>query len=372
MKIFKFLGGIFLMIGAVVGGGILAIPIISAQIGFLATLLFIVAAWLIMTKTGLDILALSLSCPEKYNSYYSIVGKFLGNKIKFITTILFLWLLYFSLASYISGCASLIMSHIVLPSPLNSYFNISLLYVLILGAFITISTKFIIRINVLIVSAKLVLLLAVILFAYPVAATFHFGNISILHPGAISIFVIIINAFGFQFIIPSIVSYYGNDNHVVFRKMLVASTTTVLVLYIAWLYTIYALIPLADEHGLLSIYQSKNQLVSFNEALKVFMHSSWVAQVLTYFEAVALFGSFLCVSLGVFDFLVDVYKTKKRFGVGLLTFVPPLVLSLLSENMYVHAMSAAGYIAIILEIIIPLAARSKQKKSSFIIQSPTH
>ena len=362
MNIFKFLGGIFLMIGAVVGGGILAIPIISAQIGFLATLLFIVTAWLIMTKTGLDILTLSLSCPEKYNSYYSIVGKFLGHRIKFITTILFLWLLYFSLASYISGCASLIISHINLPYPLHSYFNVSLLYVLVLGAFITISTKFIIRINVLIVSAKLVLLLAVILCAYPLTSTFSLGNITILHPGAISIFVIIINAFGFQFIIPSIVTYYGNNNHAIFRKMLVTSTTIVLILYIAWLYTIYALIPFDDEHGLLNIYHSKNQLVSFNEGLKVFMHSSWVAQVLTCFEAVALFGSFLCVSLGVFDFLVDVYKTKKRFGVGIMTFAPPLALSLLSENMYVYAMSAAGYIAIILEIIIPVAARSKQKK----------
>lgn len=359
----KFLGGMFLMIGAVVGGGILAIPIVSAKVGFLATFLFIVTAWVIMTKTGLDILALSLSCPEKYNSYYSIVGKFLGDKTQVITIFLFLWLLYFSLASYISGCVSLIMSHVHVTHPLWSYFNISLLYVALLGGLITVSTKLIIRMNVFLVTAKLVLLCAVIACSYPLASNFSAGSLTWHQTGAFSIFIIIINAFGFQFIIPSLVSYYGRDNHAVFKHMLLASTTTVLILYLAWLYTIYALIPLQGEHGLLSIYHSSNQLLAFNSSLNFFMHSTWVTRVLSCFETVALFGSFLCVSLGVFDFLVDVFKANKRFGIGLMTFLPPLFISLLSENMYVQAMSAAGYIAIVLEIVIPIMARRKQKKS---------
>lgn len=351
----------FLIIGAVVGGGILAIPIVSIKIGFLPTLLLIILSWAIMTQTGLYILSMSLTCPPQYNSYYSIVGKFLGNKVKYITSILFLWLLYFSLASYISGCVSLIISHIKLTTSLYTHFNVSLVYVIIFGAIITISSRLIIRLNVLIVSTKLLLLCAVILCAHPITSGFTIGFLSPFNIGVLTVFGVINNAFGFQFIIPSLVSYYGYDCHFTLRKMLIASTTCVLILYLAWLYTIYALIPLSGEHSLISIYNSNNQLVAFNESLKTIMHSDWVAQTLTNFESIALFGSFICVSIGVFDFLVDACKTKDRLKVGCLTFLPPLAISLLSENMYLQAMYAASYISITLEIIIPIAARYKQK-----------
>lgn len=354
---FKFLGGTFLIIGAVIGGGILAIPIVSAKFGFLTTLIFILIAWAVMTKTGLDVLALSLSCPEKYNSYYSIVGKFLGDKVQVITIILFLWLLYFSLSSYISGCVSILMSQLHVTHPLLSYFNLSLVYVFLFGTLITISAKIIVRINVLLVISKLALLCAAIASSYHFYSAFPIGGITINQTGSLSLMLIIINAFGFQFIIPSLVSYYGRENGPMFRWILIVSTTVVLLLYIAWLCTIYSIIPAHGEHGLLSIYQSKNQLISFNDSLLFYIHSKWVIHFLSMFQAVALFGSFFCVSLGVFDFLVDVFKARNRAMIGVLTFAPALLLTLFSENMYIYAMSMAGYIAIVLEIIIPLWAR---------------
>jgi amino acid permease len=358
----KFLGGTFLMIGAVIGGGILAIPIVSANFGFLTTLFFIIFSWMIMTKTGFYVLELSLSCPEKYNSYYSIVGKFLGDKVQILTTILFLWLLYFSLSSYISGCVSLIMSHLN-THPFLSYLNISIAYVVIFGSLIAISAKIIVRINVILVVMKLSLLLLVIFYSHSYYIAMPIKSIQFPQAGAWSLFLIIINAFGFQFIIPSLVSYYGRDNRVIFQRMLIVSTTSVLFLYIAWLYTIYSIIPMAGEHGLIAIYQSKNQLLAFNTSLLHFLHSKSIINILSLFQIVALFGSFFCVSLGVFDFLVDVFKARNRVIIGFATFVPPLLLTLFSENMYIYAMSAAGYIAIILEIIIPTLASKKSLTS---------
>lgn len=355
----RFLSGAFLIIGAVIGGGILAIPIVSANYGFLTTLIFIIASWLIMTKTGLYVLDLSLSCPEKYNSYYTIVGKFLGEKMQLITVVLFLWILYFSLSSYISGCTSLIMNHITWCSPLLSHFSISLACVTVFGTLIVMSAKLIVRLNVLLVSCKLALLVIAITFGSSLTHSSISTHVSGHLPGAFALLMVIVNAFGYQFIIPSLVSYYGRDNRQLFQWMLITSTTIVSALYIFWLYTIYALIPLEGEHGLLHIYQSSNQLLAFNYSLQFYLHSTSISQVLSAFQIVALFGSFFCVSLGVFDFLVDVFKAKNRFWVGIATFIPPLLLSLLSQNMYVYAMSAAGYIAVLLEIIIPFMARRK-------------
>lgn len=360
----KFLGGVFLMIGAVIGGGILAIPIVSAKFGFLTTEIFIILSWMIMTKTGLYVLELSLSCPEKYNSYYSIVGKFLGRKIQCISIFLFLWLLYFSLASCISGCISIILGFIEkLPAirTYASYTSVGVLYMLIFGSLITISSKVIIRINGLIVTLKLGLLLATIIFAYSLSSQSQLiYNVSFQHVGILSLSLVIVNTFGFQFIVPSLVSYYGRENKNIFRAMLVTSTTSVLVLYTAWLYVIYMVIPSGGDHGLVSINGSENQLMALNTSLQYYLHSKVIETFLSGFEAVAIFGSFICISLGLLDYFVDLFKTERRVIIGSAAFIPPLVLSLCSQNMYIQAMSAAGYIAIILEILIPVWAKRKQ------------
>lgn len=353
-----FIGGTFLIIGAVIGGGILAIPIVSAQFGFATTLLLIMLSWLTMMKTGLYVLSLSLSCPEKYNSYYSIVGKFLGEKAQAITVLLCLWLLYFSLSSYISGSASLLLSHLS-HQALLSYFNTCLLFVFLSGALLVVNAKIVVRLNVVLVISKMLLLLLAIGAVLPQGVSVPLQSLSLFKGGAWSLMLVVINAFGFQFIIPSLVSYYGREQAQYFKWMIIVSTSIVLCLYVAWLYTIYAIIPTQGEHGLLAIYQSTNQLLAFNKSLVFYLHSNAVIYLLSTFETVALFGSFFCVSLGLFDFLSDVLKTGNRLIVGLFTFIPPLILTLFSENMYVYAMSAAGYIAIILEIMIPILARFK-------------
>ncbi len=339
-----------------VGGGIFAIPIVSAEFGFLTTTCFVLLSWAIMTKTGLFVLELSLSCPEKYNSYYSIVGKFLGNKAQTITIVLFLWLLYFSLSSYISGCVSVLMSRMGHLSPLFSYFNLSLIYILSFGTLIVISAKIIVRLNVVLVILKLGLFCAAIAFSYHFYSPFTSENLIIFRREAFSLILIIINAFGFQFIVPSLVSYYGRENRIIYKRMLITSTTIVLFLYLAWLYTIYSIIPMMGTHGLISIYHSDNQLLAFNTSLFFHLNSGWIMHLLSLFETIALFGSFLCVALGIFDFLVDVFRSQNRAVIGILTFLPPLLLTLCSQNMYVYAMSAAGYIAVVLEVIIPTLA----------------
>lgn len=350
----KLAGGIFLIIGAVIGGGIIAIPIASANFGFYLTLVLILLSWVVMTKTGLYVLSSTLECPEKHNTYYSIVGDYLGKNVQKITVFLFLTLLYLTLSSYISGCVSLVMTYLYASKPSISYFSMSFLYVLIFGSLITFSAKLVVRANIFFVSLKLSLLFLVILVSskYMTAIPLLFNSPS--QTGFYSLVLIIINAFGFHFIIPSLVTYYGAENKQLFKPLLIISTTLVCILYIVWLFAIYSFIPATGEHGMMAIYNSPNQLMAFNKSLQFNLSSSFVINIIKYFQVVSLFGSFFCVSLGVFDFLVDVFKAHDRWVIGLLTFVPPLLLTLVSENWYLMAMSISGYLAIFLEIIIPI------------------
>lgn len=356
----QFIGGTFLIIGGMIGGGILSIPIVSAQFGFASTFVLLIVLWALMLKTGLYVLSLSLSCPQHYNSYYSIVGKFLGDKVQKLTVFLYLWLLYFSLSADISGCVATIMSFVKMPW---SYFSSSILFVLIFGSFLVVSAKLIVRLNVVLVLAKLGLLILAMTAVYSYQSVAPKHDWFLVPNLNIPLVMVLVNAFGYQFIIPSLVSYYGKSNPASLKWMIIISTTFVLSLYIAWLYTMYLILPMAGDHGLQAIYQSSNQLLALNESIMFYMHSKTVLHFLSLFEVVAMFGSFFCISLGVFDFLKDVFKTKNRLIVGFGCFVPPLMLLLFSQNMYVYAMSAAGYVSVVIEIIIPtLAAIQMSRK----------
>jgi amino acid permease len=141
--------------------------------------------------------------------------------------------------------------------------------------------------------------------------------------------------------------------------MLILSTTMVLLLYIFWLFSIYSIIPSKGNHGLVAIYHSKNQLIAFNNSLNFYLKSNFSANILRLFQLVALLGSSLCVSLSLFDFLLDMIKNQRKCLIAIFTFCPPLLLTFLSENIYLYATSISGYIAIMLEIIIPSMAKFK-------------
>ena len=144
----QFATGVFLIIGSVIGGGVIAIPIASANFGFYITLGLIIASWVVMTSTGLAILRLSLECEQHYNTYYSIVGRYLGDRVKVITAFCFLGLLYLSLSSYTSGCVSLLMSYVPSIKENYSYSMLCLLFVGILGTVITFSKKWVVLTNI--------------------------------------------------------------------------------------------------------------------------------------------------------------------------------------------------------------------------------
>ncbi len=87
------------------------------------------------------------------------------------------------------------------------------------------------------------------------------------------------------------------------------------------------------------------------------------------FADLALATSFLGVSLGLFDYLSDLFqrsrKASGRIQSGLITFAPPLVFALFYPQGFVMALSYAGVALAILALIIPslLVWKSRQQHS---------
>ena len=89
--------------------------------------------------------------------------------------------------------------------------------------------------------------------------------------------------------------------------------------------------------------------------------------LLVVFSNFAVASSFLGVTLGLFDYLADLFgfddSATGRFKTALLTFLPPIVGGLLWPNGFLYAIGYAGLAATIWAAIVPaLLARKSRKR----------
>lgn len=94
-----------IIVGTMIGGGILALPIITAKLGFVIGSILIFVVWSIMTYTAVVISDISCSMPYG-SSFKTIAEKYLGKSGGVVASIAFLILMYFISTAYISAAAS--------------------------------------------------------------------------------------------------------------------------------------------------------------------------------------------------------------------------------------------------------------------------
>lgn len=76
--------------------------------------------------------------------------------------------------------------------------------------------------------------------------------------------------------------------------------------------------------------------------------------MLSAFQLISMIGSFCCISLGVIDALKDALGQNAYLKVLICTYLPPLVLMCLSQNMFLIAMSLAGILTFYVEVFVPI------------------
>ncbi|MDU3834235.1 MAG: aromatic amino acid transport family protein, partial [Enterobacter hormaechei] len=103
------------------------------------------------------------------------------------------------------------------------------------------------------------------------------------------------------------------------------------------------------------------------QALSGVLNSRSLDLLLVVFSNFAVASSFLGVTLGLFDYLADLFgfddSAMGRFKTALLTFLPPIVGGLLWPNGFLYAIGYAGLAATIWAAIVPaLLARKSRKR----------
>jgi len=372
MNIGKFIGSVLVIIGTMIGAGMLALPLVSAQAGFVWASLVTVAVWVLMTVTGLLVLEVNLALDRGACSFSSMAEKTLGKAGKLITWLVCLLLLYALTAAYMSGASSLLTNNI-----LEVYFHIkvanfisAILFTLVFGGMVFWSTRATDYANRGLISIKGALLFIAIASLLPqinISAMLQSQHIATSDKCLFAMVPIFLCAFGYHTVIPSLRIYIG-DKPKELKQMIVCGTTVALVIYLLWLATTLGVVPMHGENSFSSIAQNNSSVDGLVNTINLLAHSRWVSIGVNGFSNVAMTTSFLGVTLGLFDFLADGCKRpNSRFGrtqTALITFVPPLIFAFYFPGGFILALKYAAIFVAILEIILPALMVYKLRRNT--------
>ena len=353
----KIVGSVFILIGAAIGAGMLALPLVSAALGFRYATILLIIIWLLMTLTALMTLEVNLAFKPYQNSFSTMARETLGRTGQIITWITYLLLLYATTASYIAGNASL------LDELLKTFFNINVPswidatgFTLVFGGAVFLSTRAVDYFARFLLSIKgfLLIIVLAVLMPYIDLHKLAVRQDSVKYVWAAA--PIFINAFGFHFVIPSI-SNYCNNHARTLKKIIILSSTIPLFIYIIWLLASFGIIPLTGNLSFTSIAHEQSSVGGFVHTLGSLADNKYVWFSINGFSNIAMTTSFLGVGLGLFDFLADGFKRKNnyfgRLQTALITFIPPLIFALFCKDGFIVALEYSAFFAVILEIFLP-------------------
>lgn len=341
----KLLGGILLIVGTSIGAGMLALPLVTEQLGMGYTFLLFIAVWFLMTLAAVCILQVNLTLPHGTNMI-SMAKHTLGRWGQVVTWVSYILLLYCLLSAYISGGSDLLENLFQLFHIKLAHWCAVLLFVIIFGVVIFKGTAVVDMTNRGLMTVKLGSFLAVILLLMPKVHLNHFqlGHAAQL-PSAI---LVVITSFGYAVIIPSLRDYFGENDHLLMKAVIIGSFIP-LVCYMLWVTMIFGVLP---NYFHLS---SLSQLVNLLDAVA---QNNWIAKSVHLFTYVCITTSFLGASLAMADFMADGFKIKKkdtlsRLKIMSLVYVLPMILVLFYPTLFIHGLALAGVFCVILLMLLP-------------------
>jgi tyrosine-specific transport protein len=329
-------GGALLVAGTTIGGGMLALPVLTSPGGFLPSLVIYFLCWSFMACTGLLFLEVS-AWVEKDANIVTMATRTLGVPGKITAWVLYLFLFYCLTLAYVVGCGDLVSQ--IFKENIPDWLG-SLIFVAVFAPFIFAGAKAVGKLNIYLVATLGVFYLAFVVlgFRFVKAEYLSYAN----WPLSLKALPIAFTAFAYQGIIPSLVHYMNQDQKKVKKAILIGSFIP-LVTYMIWQWLILGIVPTFGPQGLEEALRNGDNAVY---PLKNFIENPLVYPVGLGFAFFALLTSFLGVTLGLMDFLADGLKLPKtslnKFWLCLLIFVPPLIIGFLNPGLFLQALDFAG------------------------------
>lgn len=370
MSISRFVGCVMIVAGSAIGAGILAMPMVSAYVGFFGTAIAMVVLWALLTASGFLFVDLSCDLPVHSCTFDSMAKKTLGPFGRSITWVSCLLLLYSTLAAYIAGESSIVVNTLdsFLNFKMSAWFG-AILITAILGAPVFFGVKVVDYINRILMGAKGVLLVLVIFFVmfYVDFNNLAFGNVGEKTKMIFPAIPVLVCVFNYHFIIPSLRIYVGDKKNEL-KWIVFSGTTFSLIIHLLWLFVMLGAVPLVGDDSFVTVDQNGGSVGEFIRVLTTIVKSNLAKISINSFANISITTSFLGVSLGLFDFLSDSFKLsndlKGRSQTLALTFIPPLSFALFYPKGFVMALSYSAVFISILFLVLPAVMAYRMHKNN--------
>ena len=374
-------GGAMIIAGGTIGAGMLANPTSTAGVWFLGSLVLLAYTWFCMTSSGLMLLEANLHYPTGA-SFDTIVKDLLGQGWNVINGLSVAFVLYILTYAYITSGGGITEGFInqLLSSEQHTVqigrVSGSLIFCLVLAVFVWFSTKAVDRFTTVLIGGM------VIAFILSVAGLISSVKVEVLFdsvvqgeqqylPYMLGALPVCLVSFGFHQNVPSLVKYYERDANRVMKSVFFG-TAIALAVYVLWQLAVQGNLPRAE---FAPVIEKGGDIAVLLQALGIYIQTDFIALALRFFAYLAIATSFLGVTLGLFDYIADLCKfddsRSGRTKTALITFLPPLLLSLAFPFGFVLAIGYAGLAATIWAVIVPAllakASRRKFAQSNYLV-----
>jgi tyrosine-specific transport protein len=362
---FKIVGSILLIVGTSIGAGMLALPIATAQLGFIGSILLLLGCWFVMTAGAFLLLEVNLWLPQNSN-IISMAKVTLGPIGQVIAWVTYLLLLYSLLCAYIAGGSDL-FHHLLAANGMHQSRGISaIIFTFLFGSIVYLGIRSVDYANRFLMFMKLATFVMLALLLAPLMSSANLLTGEIKNIASATAITITITSFGYATIVPSLRIYLASDIKKIKLAILIGSLIP-LFCYAIWDAVIMGVIPLQGEHGLYAILSSKASTSSLVYTLSTLAAKRSISFFVNVFTSICVLTSFLGVSLCLVDFLADGLKQEKdgvaNIFMHLLAFTPPLFIVLFYPYAFIQALEYAGIDSVILLILLPawMALRGRYK-----------
>lgn len=359
-------GGVMIIGGTIIGAGMFSLPVVMSGAWFFWSMAALVFTWFCMLHSGLMILEANLNY-RIGSSFDTVTKDLLGQGWNVINGLSIAFVLYILTYAYISASGSII--HHTL-SQMNIGLSArmgGLLFALFVAFIVWLSTKAVSRMTAIVLGAKIITF-----FMTFGGLLWHIEPVTLLNSDAVNpsylpyllmTLPFCLASFGYHGNVPSLMKFYGKNPKLISRCLL-WGTVMALVLYTIWLLGSMGNIPRSE---FISIAERGGNIDVLVQALSGVLNSRALDLLLLIFSNFAVASSFLGVTLGLFDYLADLFgfddSKLGRLKTAAVTFTPPILGGFIWPNGFIYAIGYAGLAATVWAAIVPaLLARASRKK----------
>ncbi len=358
-KMGHLVGGTLLVTGTSIGVGMLALPVATAEGGFFPSLMVYVVCWLFMLATGLLVMEACLWMPPGSN-LITMATKLLGRGGQVFCWVVYLFLFTCLMVAHVAAGGSIVsqMSGHAIPQWLGT-----IIYLAVFSPAVYLGTVWVDRLNMGLMAGVTVTYFLFVIFAagyvnVDLLKVMHFSEAWVALP-------VVFTAFGYQSLIPTLVTYMKRDAKKV-RFAIICGTAIPLVIYIIWDLLVHGIIPIG---GLVeALHKGQNAV----EPLGLYIKNPIISKLGVAFGFFAMTTSMFGLSIAYMDFLADGFHLKRKAFNRILpysiVFILPMLITWIDPTVFLHALNYAGGIGVALllgamPIAMVWAGRYYQKKS---------